>query len=177
MTLNPESGSMHVHNEHTSEYRIRSATVQDLSIILHHRTRMFEDMGYTDPLSMDAMLATAGPLIGRGLEEGKYRGWLVETPGGGVVAGGGIIFLEFQPSPRDPRPQRAWVVNMFTEPEHRRRGLARRLMKTILAWCRDAGMEFIYLHASDFGRPLYETLGFKPTNEMRMALSEFRENA
>jgi len=153
-----------------NEYRIRPAMVQDLATVLHHRRRMFEDMGYKDPLSLDAMLATSGPLIQRGLEEGKYRGWLVVAPGGGVVAGGGIIFLEFQSHPRDPRPQRAWVVNMFTEPEHRRRGLARLLMKTMLEWCRNAGMEFLYLHASDDGRPLYESLGFKPTNEMRLAL-------
>jgi hypothetical protein len=28
----------------------------------------------------------------------------------------------------------------------------------------------VSLHASDFGRPLYESLGFRPTNEMRLKL-------
>ena len=49
---------------------------------------------------------------------------------------------------------------MYTEPEHRRRGLARRLMAEMIAWCRAAGLGSVSLHASDAGRPLYEALGF-----------------
>ena len=151
-------------------YQIRPATLEDLAVILHHRRRMFEDMGLTDQQGLDAMQASSTPLLRRGLRDGTYRGWLVEAPGGGIVAGGGLIILEFHSHPRDPRPQRAWVVNMFTEVEHRRRGLARRLLETVLEWCRAEGMRFVYLHASDDGRPLYEGLGFTATNEMRLAL-------
>ena len=130
---------------------------------------MFEDMGYTDGQALEVMRAVSTPLIGRGIEDGTYRGWLVEASDG-VVAGGGVILLQFQPHPVDPRPQRAWVVNMFTEPEHRRRGLARLLMDAILTWCRAEDLRFLYLHASDEGRPLYESLGFVPTNEMLLEL-------
>ena len=165
-----------------SAYTIRPATTHDLDTVLRHRRRMFEDMGYTDPAAMAAMLASATPLLRRGLADGSYRGWLAETAGaaatavaaatvtGEIVAGGGVIMLEFQPHPVDPRPRRAWVVNMFTEPAHRRHGLARRLMDTMLAWCRAEGMHSLYLHASDYGRPLYEGLGFTATNEMRIVL-------
>jgi GNAT superfamily N-acetyltransferase len=131
---------------------------------------MFEDMGFTDARAMDAMLASATPLLRRRLLDGTYRGWLAEASGGGIAAGGGVIILEFQSHPSDPVPRRAWVVNMFTEPEHRHRGLARRLMETMVAWCRGEGMRFLYLHASDDGRPLYESLGFEPNNEMRLVL-------
>jgi GNAT superfamily N-acetyltransferase len=150
-------------------YRIRPATSRDLAVVLHHRRRMFEDMGHTDPQALEVMLAVSTPLIERGVEDGTYRGWLAEG-GEGVVAGAGVILLQFQPHPMDPRPQRAWVVNMFTEPEHRRRGLARLLMDTIVTWCREEGLRFLYLHASDEGRPLYQSLGFVPSNEMRLQL-------
>jgi GNAT superfamily N-acetyltransferase len=153
-----------------SDDRIRQATLEDLDVVLYHRRRMFEDMGFTDRAALEAMLATSTPLIGRGLAEGSYRGWLVEASGDGVVAGGGIIILDFQAHPADPWPRRAWVVNMFTEPGHRRRGLARLLMETMVAWCRAEGMRHLYLHASDEGRPLYEDMGFTPTNEMRLIL-------
>lgn len=87
-----------------------------------------------------------------------------------MVSGGGIISLEFQPSPRDPQMRRSWIVNMFTEPGHRRRGLARRLVNTMLDWSRVNGMTSLSLHASTEGRPRYEALGFAPTNEMRISL-------
>lgn len=151
-------------------YRVRPATPDDLETVLRHRRRMFEDMGHTDGAALEAMLRSSTPLLTRGLADGSYRGWLVEGPDGAVVAGGGVIVLEFQSHPIDPRPRRAWVVNMFTEPEHRRKGLARRLMDTMISWSRADGMRYLYLHASADGRALYESLGFEPNNEMRLEL-------
>ena len=43
-------------------------------------------------------------------------------------------------------------------------------MAVMLAWCRAQGMSSLNLHASDSGRALYESLGFAPTNEMRIDL-------
>jgi len=152
------------------ECRIRPATPLDLDVVLRHRRRMFEEMGFRDPEALEGMLEVSATLLGRGLEDGSYRGWLAEAPDGRVVAGGGVIILTFQPHPVDPRPRRAWVVNMFTEPEYQRRGLARRLVQEMIDWCRAEGMRYLYLHASDAGRPLYESLGFIANNEMRIAL-------
>jgi GNAT superfamily N-acetyltransferase len=60
------------------------------------------------------------------------------------------------------------VLNVYCEPPHRRRGLARALMDAILDWCRERSISRVSLHASDEGRPLYEGLGFTATNEMRL---------
>ncbi|HVQ35450.1 MAG TPA: GNAT family N-acetyltransferase [Candidatus Bathyarchaeia archaeon] len=155
-------------------YRIRPALPEDLPIVLEHRRRMFEGMGYADPATLDAVSETSAPLLGRGLADGSYRGWLAEA-GSSIVAGGGIVILDFQSHPIDPRPRRAFVVNMYTDPAHRRKGLARRLMETMIAWARAEGHATIYLHASDEGRGLYESLGFTPTNEMRLMLNGGRQ--
>jgi hypothetical protein len=40
-------------------------------------------------------------------------------------------------------------------------------MEQVIDGARAAGVSHLVLHASAEGRPLYETLGFKPTNEMR----------
>ncbi|HSB61454.1 MAG TPA: GNAT family N-acetyltransferase, partial [Vicinamibacteria bacterium] len=63
-----------------------------------------------------------------------------------------------------------WVLNMYTEPAFRRQGLARQVLEEILAWCREQGLRSVFLHASRAGRPLYESLGFEPTSEMRVVL-------
>jgi GNAT superfamily N-acetyltransferase len=150
--------------------RIRQATVADVDIILHHRRSMFADMGYGDGGARDAMVRSARPFIVGALKDGSYRGWLVED-GGRVVAGGGLAIVGFQPTPRDPNPRRVWVLNMYTEPAYRRQGLARQVLESMIAWCREQGVGSVSLHASDAGRPLYELLGFKPTNEMRLVLA------
>jgi GNAT superfamily N-acetyltransferase len=153
-----------------SGYTIRAAGVEDLDVVLRHRRRMFEDMGYTDAGALDAVVAVSTPLIERGLREETYRAWFVLDEQGRVVAGAGVIILTFQPHARDPRAERAWIVNVFTEPEHRRKGLARTVVRAAVDWCRGAGMKYVFLHASDDGRALYEGLGFRPTGEMRLEL-------
>jgi GNAT superfamily N-acetyltransferase len=59
---------------------------------------------------------------------------------------------------------------MYVVPAARRRGIARALMNEVLEYCRAQGFRSVYVHASDAGRPLYESLGFIPTNEMRLDL-------
>jgi GNAT superfamily N-acetyltransferase len=149
---------------------IREATPADLDVVMRHRRSMFADMGDRDRPALDAMDASSRPLFARALADGSYRGWLAQEHDGRIVAGGGIIMLPYHSSPRDPSPQRAWIVNMYTDPGYRRRGLARRLMDEMIAWCRSRRMTTVYLHASDEGRMLYESLGFTPTNEMRLHL-------
>lgn len=130
---------------------------------------MFADMAYGDESTREAMVAATRPFIEAGLKNGSYRGWLVEL-GGRVVAGGGIASADFQPTPLSLSPKRVWIVNVYTEPPFRRRGLARQVLEVILAWCREQGLKSVFLHASDDGRPLYELLGFKPTSEMGLRL-------
>ena len=43
-------------------------------------------------------------------------------------------------------------------------------MQTIIGWCQREGFNRVTLHASDQGRRLYESLGFEPSNEMRLHL-------
>lgn len=59
---------------------------------------------------------------------------------------------------------------MYTEPGARRRGVAKMLMNAMIGWCRAEGFRSVWLHASDAGRPIYQSLGFEATNEMKLCL-------
>ncbi len=153
-----------------NEYTIRRATPADLDIIVRHRRSMFLDMGRKDDASLGVAMVTSRQFFSERLANGRYQAWLVQTDAGEVVAGAGIIVFDYHSSPLDPTPKRPMVVNVFTERAHRRRGIARKLMATMIEWCRREDFRSVLLHASDEGRPLYESLGFKPTNEMRLML-------
>jgi GNAT superfamily N-acetyltransferase len=148
---------------------IRPTRSDELSIVLHHRRQMYVDMGTRDVSMLDEIEEASRGIFGEGLRNGNYRGWFAEV-GGQVIAGGGVLLLSFQPGPREPRPMRPFIVNVYTEPAYRRRGLARQLMQVMVAWCRAEGYAGVTLHASAEGRPLYESMGFEPTNEMRLRL-------
>ena len=154
----------------SEDITFRRATVDDVLIIVHHRRAMFTDMGHTDTAALDAMDATFTPYVRRTLADGSYRGWLAVTHEGRVVAGGGLIVHEWPASPRSTDTQRAYILNVYTEPEYRQRGIARSIMNAILDCCRAEGFHSVSLHASEFGRTLYASLGFVQTNEMRLKL-------
>ena len=149
---------------------IRAATVADASIVTAHRRAMFEDMRVGTLADLDAMDAQFGPWVARALANGAYLGWFVATEQGTIIASAGMSIEDFPATPRDQTGRRAYVMNVYTDPKYRHQGLARRLMQTILDWCREDGIHTVALQASDEGRPLYESVGFKPTNELRLKL-------
>lgn len=127
---------------------------------------MFTEMG-----SSAADAAAAGPMfrawLSEALPNGTYRAWVVET-GAEVVSGGGMTVLPWPPGPQHPGGHVAFVYNVYTEPAHRGRGLARQVMDTIHDWCRAAGIQSVALNASVFGRPLYESMGYRVSESPTM---------
>ena len=152
-----------------TRYAVREARPDELAVVIRHRRRMYEDMGHTDAAQLEEMERASTQFFRDHLAAGTYRGWFVEFEER-VVAGGGVLVLPFQPQINSTRPERPWIVNVFTEPEHRRRGLARVLLDEIVAWCRRESFSVVSLHASDEGRSVYAALGFLPSNEMRLRL-------
>ena len=151
------------------EIIIREATVDDIPELLRHRRGMYEDMGYDDEESLVAMTDTSRPYLRDAMTNGTLHAWLAISENR-VVAGGLIIVSPWLSHPYDRQCRQATVLNMYVDPEFRRRGIARRLMQTMIGWCRKEGFVNVSLHASKFGRPLYESLGFEPTTEMRLKL-------
>jgi GNAT superfamily N-acetyltransferase len=152
------------------EFRIREAGIKDLRHILHHRRAMFEEMGFRDGSVLDRVDKASEHYFSEALRSGTYKGWLAEAEGEQIVGGGGIVVAAWPGYPGENRAQRAWILNMYTEPGARRRGVAKRLLEAMLGWCRIQGFSAISLHASAAGRSLYETMGFEQTNEMRRKL-------
>jgi GNAT superfamily N-acetyltransferase len=137
--------------------RIRPATLADIDVLVRHRLGMFADMGVTVDQSVAPSFRA---WLFEMMPPGTYRAWLIETATAEVAAGGGITILPWPPGPRYPTGRLAFVYNVYTEPAHRRRGHARRIMETIHAWCREAGITSLALNASQEGRPLYDALGY-----------------
>jgi GNAT superfamily N-acetyltransferase len=153
----------------TVEVLIRPAKPDDIPELLRHRRGMYEDMGYNDAGTLSLMVSTCKPYLASALANGTLHGWLA-CAGEKVVAGGVVLVSPWPSHPYDGQCRRATILNMYTDPPFRRQGIARRLMQTMIDWCRKEGFVHVTLHASDKGRPLYESLGFEPSNEMRLDL-------
>ena len=154
-------------------FRIRRATAQDAGIVAWHRARMFQDMGDVSDDAFEILRAKARMRLKEWLDSGDYVGWLA-TPADQpemVVGGAGVQLQPILPRPVNASTvgegRQGTVVNVFTEPQWRRHGIAGLLMKEIITWSKDEHLDRLLLHASDKGRSVYERLGFIAGNEMR----------
>jgi GNAT superfamily N-acetyltransferase len=155
----------------TAGITIRETRPDDLEEILNHRRLMFYDMGRRDETMLDALVRSSRPPMQRYLIEHSYCGWFAIAPDGRVAAGAGLLITPLVSGPLSPdQINRAYLLNVYTYPEFRKRGLARMLTKRAIDWCRDHQFKVLWLHASDDGRPLYESLGFEPSNEMKLII-------
>ncbi|MBS7651429.1 MAG: GNAT family N-acetyltransferase [Candidatus Bathyarchaeia archaeon] len=153
------------------EYVLREATLEDIQVLVRHRRLMFmEAIGARDEKALDSMDRAYERYVRRAMPAGNFKAWLIETKDGEVASGGGISIYEQPPRPQDDTLRYIYIHSVYTEPDHRRRGLARIILETILEWCRANGFKTLTLHAVDASRHLYESMGFKPTTEMRMFL-------
>ena len=155
----------------SSSYSVRRATVGDANIIGHHRAEMFFEMGEVTAADVPALeSASRAQLVGL-IASGEYLGWVAEADGQ-VIAGAGVMVRRLLPRGRQLGDRaEAYVLNVYTAPAHRRRGIARDLMAQIIDWSRQQGLVRVALHASAAGQSVYESLGFGPTNEMKLTLA------
>ncbi|KYG36762.1 acetyltransferase [Bacillus gaemokensis] len=67
----------------------------------------------------------------------------------------------------------AYILNMYTLPEYRGNGLAKKLLQHCIKECKENGVKRIWLHSSKDGELLYKKMGFThKTNEMELFIEK-----
>ncbi|MGW3666939.1 GNAT family N-acetyltransferase [Streptomyces sp. NPDC005141] len=87
-------------------------------------------------------------------------GYGIDDPAGGLVTA--CVVTEY--GPRD-RPELGAIGMVLVAERHSRQGVGRHLMRHVVE---DMGSIPLTLHATVYGRPLYEELGFKVTGRAEM---------
>jgi GNAT superfamily N-acetyltransferase len=144
---------------------LRRATPDDAPIITAQRHQMFADNELASEAAYDVMDLAFEPWLRERLADGRYVGLFLEEDEK-LLAACGIFFMDFPPHYLDPNPIRAYLLNFYTAPEARGRGLATQLLQHAVDECKKANVRVITLHASKFGKPIYEKFGFALNNEM-----------
>lgn len=147
------------------------ATSDDIDVIVAQRSAMFREMRKYSDAQIDASNAPFARFVVEAMGVGQWRHLLVRsTLDGAPLAGAALWLMPWMPHPSDLSSRRGNVLNVYTAVEARRRGLARALVRRLVQLARTLALETVVLNASDAGRLVYLSLGFEPTNEMKMVL-------
>jgi len=150
---------------------LRRAAPDDAPTITAQRHQMFADNDLATEAAYNTMDLNFEPWVRERLADGRYVGLFFEEAAVAeaaptLLAACGIFFGDFPPHFLDPNPIRAYLLNFYTAPEARGRGLATQLLQHAVDECHQQSVRVITLHASRFGKPIYEKFGFTQNNEM-----------
>jgi GNAT superfamily N-acetyltransferase len=145
-----------------AEWILRKAGLEELEEVVRLRLELMRAMGHFETDSEQAAwVNVTRRYLEDALPEGRFHAWLAYV-GEGAVACAGLVPFERPPSPTNLSGLEAYVLNIYTAPEWRLRGISRRLLAELMEFARGLGVGRLWMHASKDGRPLYESVGFVP---------------
>lgn len=158
----------------TAPAHIREATADDISVLVKHRRWMIEAIATSrskpiDSARLDTMEQSYRGYLQAHLADGTVHAWIAEVDGR-AAASGTISPLPWPPADTRESESNALLHSVYTLSAHRRKGIARQIVDTAIAWCEQHRIHSVFLGASEEGRPLYESIGFQPLNHMRLML-------
>lgn len=140
-------------------FSIRRATVDDIEALVTLRLMLEREIDYLAREELaDVRVATQQYFLEALPSEGMLI-WVAEAAGT-IVATSGLIFFQKPPSAHNLSGKEAYILNMYTLPEWRGRGIASTLLRTMLAFIRQTNARRIWMYATPDGRPVYEKAGF-----------------
>ncbi len=134
----------------------------DVDEFVRLRCALFEEASRPEPpFDLAALGERTRAAFLRGVEARTLLVWMARTNSGEVLGALALHLFSRLPSPASPRGEEGYVVNVYTCPAWRRRGIGSALMEAMLAESRRLELGRLRLHTSEDGRALYSRFGFR----------------
>lgn len=95
----------------------------------------------------------------------------LDADSGRIIGCGGICYQEEMPSPDNHSGTNGYLMNIYTLPEVRGKGIGRMIIEFLVSDAKSRGTEKIYLESSGVAKNLYHEIGFTDMADY-MKLSE-----
>jgi len=146
---------------------IRTATPEDIPVLITLRKRQLVDEGITPDQDIDNDLHR---FFATRMRDDTLVEWVKEEDGH-IIATAAIVFYDFPPACTNVTGMKGYITNMYTHPDYRRPGIATQLLTLAVEEAKARGVAKLWLGASRSGRPVYEAFGFHGSEEwMEMTL-------
>jgi GNAT superfamily N-acetyltransferase len=138
----------------------RNAKKDDIPTLSILRIKQLSDEGYSDTVNIYEHLQQ---YFQSSLDDGSLvcRVGIFDER---IIATAAMCFYQLPPTFSNPTGKVAYITNMFTDEEFRRKGLATLLLKQLLAEAKILKFTSVRLHASIHGKSIYEKTGFRESH-------------
>ena len=145
----------------SSSYTVREAGPDDIPVLTELRWLMCVEQDVAPPGTREAYEAALLEFLRATMADGRCRSWLARDEGGDAVGAVTLWSFPLLPRPGVSRQLHGWVSNLFTLPEHRRRGIATLLLRTAAAEAAARGVTHLLLDPAPGTEPVYAGVGYE----------------
>lgn len=143
----------------------KTATQQNIDILVTTRIKVLRAANkLADQVDMSEVAAQSRDYYEKALKDGSHTAILVYDKDQ-IIGAGGISYFRVMPTYHNPTGRKAYIMNMYTNPAYRRKGIAYQTLNLLVADAKNKGIDAISLEATEMGRPLYEKFGFTGMND------------
>ena len=147
------------------ELNYKKAVLEDIEILTETRITVLRAANQlSDDVEMSNVKEQSYLYYQKALSEDSHVAYLVFDDNE-FVGAGGISFFHVMPTFHNPTGKKAYIMNMYTKPEYRRKRIAYKTLDLLVAEAKLRGIDAISLEATDMGRPLYKKYGFVKMND------------
>ncbi|WP_088011353.1 GNAT family N-acetyltransferase [Gottfriedia acidiceleris] len=146
-------------------------TNEHIEQVINLRLELLKELGELRTHEEEHLIETSTrEYLNTALSKNEFLSFMVENNGVAVSISGMVLFKR-PPYLENLKGIEAYILNMYTLPKYRGKGLARKLLELCIDECKKSGVKRIWLHASEDGAPLYKKIGFtNKDNEMQLFL-------
>ena len=134
----------------------RKLTDKELDTFIEMRINQLREEGAKENIDLRPALKD---YYNRHIREGTFVSWLA-VDGDKIIGTSGMSFVEKPPYFGCPNGKIGLLSSMFTNPDYRRKGIAKELLRRVVEEARKYGCGTIQITASDMGVKLYTAYGF-----------------
>ena len=138
------------------EIQYRRMTFNDLVTFIQMRIDQLREEGAEENIDLAPALRD---YYERHMADGTFVSWLA-MDGDTIIGTSGMSFVEKPPYFGCPNGRIGLLSSMYTDPEYRRKGIAKELLRRVIDEAKVYGCGTVQITASDMGVLLYTDFGF-----------------
>ena len=150
---------------------IKTATPQEDLIIAEHFYQMWLDLDFNEDSLASDWQETTLKYIHNARQNLQYQAFIAEVEGQIVGSAGCQLFDGLYPCIFQAEfRQYGYIWGVYVEKSYRHRGIGTQLTSRTMDYLKSIGCTRAILNASPQGKPIYDRLGFIPSNYMHFDL-------
>jgi GNAT superfamily N-acetyltransferase len=154
-----------------AKIRYRRATINDVGTLVDFRIRFLNELDNHPENEKTQMLRNSlKQYFSESIPSNCFVGWLAECEGKTVGTSGMVVWQIPGRYGGLEEGRLGYILNMYTVPEARGKGICTRLLDELMKEARKLGLKYLHLHASEDGVGIYKKAGFTYPKQVEMIM-------